>query len=322
MTPEYYANLYRRYQTYIRKYRDDSPVSKICCGPNASDYFWTEGVLKTCYAQPHEDSAHGYMDGLSLHYYVVPENWSRKGSATDFDDKSWYKTLSKAIYMDELIERHSTIMDKYDPEKKIGMMVDEWGCWYDVEPGTNPGFLYQQNTMRDALTAGVTLNIFNKHCDRVKMACIAQLVNVLQSVVLTEGPKMILTPTYHVFHMYRHHQDAELVESFVEGNKKIGIEDEYQVSEIMESVSIGTDGVINVTVNNLSVVEDAPIEISLTELEPSSVEAAVLTGGICAHNTFEEPENVKEETFTGFKTEGRKISFIAPACSVISLRIK
>ena len=322
MTPEYYANLYRRYQTYVRQYRNDAPIKKVCCGPNASDYFWTKDVMKTCYSQPHPDSVHGYMDGLSLHYYVVPETWDKKGSATDFDEKSWYKTLSKALYMDELIVRHGAIMDQYDPEKKIGMMVDEWGCWYDVEPGTNPGFLYQQNSMRDALTAGVTLNIFNKHCDRVKMACIAQTVNVLQAVILTEGPKMILTPTYHVFHMYRHHQGAELVESFVEGNKTIGIEDEYQVSEVTESVSVGSDGVVNVTVNNLSASEAAPIEISLTELEPSSVEAAILTGGICEHNTFEEPENVKEKAFTEFKIEGRKISFMAPACSIISLRIK
>ncbi|MDE5866815.1 MAG: alpha-N-arabinofuranosidase, partial [Lachnospiraceae bacterium] len=260
MTPEYYANLYRRYQTFVRQYRNDAPIKKVCCGPNASDYFWTKDVLKTCYSQPHSYSTHGYMDGLSLHYYVVPENWSKKGSATDFDEKSWYKTISKALYMDELIVRHSAIMDQYDPEKKIGLMVDEWGCWYDVEPGTNPGFLYQQNTMRDALTAGVTLNIFNKHCDRVKMACIAQLVNVLQAVILTEGSKMILTPTYHVFHMYRHHQGAELVESFIEGNKTIGVEAEYQVSEVMESVSVGADGVVNVTVNNLSASEAAPIE--------------------------------------------------------------
>ena len=322
MTPEYYANLYRRYQTYVRQYRNDAPIKKVCCGPNASDYFWTKDVMKTCYSQPHPDSVHGYMDGLSLHYYVVPETWDKKGSATDFDEKSWYKTLSKALYMEELIMRHGAIMDQYDPEKKIGMMVDEWGCWYDVEPGTNPGFLYQQNTMRDALTAGVTLNIFNKHCDRVKMACIAQIVNVLQSVILTEGPKMILTPTYHVFHMYRHHQGAELVESFIEGNKTIGIEEEYQVSEVMESVSVGADGVVNVTVNNLSASEAAPIEISLTELEPSSVEAAILAGGICEHNTFDEPENVKEKAFTEFKTEGRKISFTVPACSIISLRIK
>ncbi len=322
MTPEYYANLYRRYQTFIRQYNSDAPIKKVCCGANAADYFWTEGVLKTCFAEPHNDFAHGYMDGLSLHYYVVPNTWEKKGQATEFDVKTWYNTLSKALFMEELITRHGAVMDRYDPEKKIGMLVDEWGCWYDVEPGTNPGFLYQQNTMRDALVAGVTLNIFNKHCDRVKMACIAQLVNVLQSVILTEGPKMILTPTYHVFHMYKHHQGAKLLDSFIESNRMVGEDEEHQVPQVTESVSVDTDGVINVTVNNLSVTENAPIEMTFAELMPSSIEAAVLTGEMKAHNTFEEPENVKEAEFKDFNTDGRKVSFTIPACSVISFRIK
>lgn len=323
MTPEYYGNLYRRYQTYIRQYRKDAPIKKICCGANVADYFWTENVLKTCTAapQPGGGSNPGFMDGLSLHYYVHPGGWQNKGSATDFDDKIWYQTLSRATYMEELIERHGAIMDQYDPEKKIGMMVDEWGCWFDVEPGTNPGFLYQQSTMRDALVAGITLNIFNKHSDRVKMACIAQMVNVLQAVILTEGPKMILTPTYHVFHMYKYHQDADLVESFVEGNKTIGEEDEFQVPQISESVSVSADGTVNITINNLSVTENVPVEVSFAELLPSRVEAAILTGKMCAHNTFDEPENVKESVFNDFETKGGKLSFTAPACSVISFRV-
>ena len=184
MTPDYYGNLYRRYQTYVRQYHKDAPIQKICCGANVDDYDWTENVLKTCTAKPAPGNGNpGFMDGLSLHYYVHPGGWQDKGSATDFDEKKWYLTLEKALYMEELIKRHGAIMDQYDPDKKIGMMVDEWGCWFDVEPGTNPGFLYQQNTMRDALVAGITLNIFNKNCDRVKMACIAQMVNFLQSVI-------------------------------------------------------------------------------------------------------------------------------------------
>lgn len=322
MTPAYYANLYRRYQTYVRQYDHEKPIRKICCGANSADYFWTEGVLKTCFQQPHSDYAHGYMDGLSLHYYVIPESWEIKGSATEFDDKAWYKTLAKAEYIEELIRHHGAIMDQYDPEKKIGMMVDEWGCWFAVEPGTNPGFLYQQNTMRDALVAGVSLNIFNKHCDRVKMACIAQMVNVLQSVILTEGPKMILTPTYHVFHMYKHHQDAELVESYLEGNTVIGVEEEYQVQLLNESVSVDADGYVNVTLNNLSVTEDAPVEMCFAELKPSNVAATILTQEMHAHNTFDEPERVKEEVFTDFEAEDGKICFTAPACSVISFRIQ
>ncbi len=324
MTPEYYGNLYRRYQTYVRQYNNDAPIQKICCGANAADYFWTEGVLKTCTAAPApgpDADNPGFMNGLSLHYYVHPGGWENKGSATEFDSKIWYQTLCKAIYMEELIRRHGAVMDQYDPQKKIGMMVDEWGCWFDVEPGTNPGFLYQQNTMRDALVAGITLNIFNKHCDRVKMACIAQMVNVLQAVILTEGPRMVLTPTYYVFHMYRHHQDAELVESYVEGNQSIGEEAAYQVPQISESVSVGEDGTVNITVNNLSVTEDVPMEISFAELVPSRIEAVILTGAMCAHNTFEEPENVKETGFCDYKTEANKIRFTAPPCSVISFRV-
>ncbi|MBD5458882.1 MAG: alpha-N-arabinofuranosidase [Lachnospiraceae bacterium] len=319
MTPEYYGNLYRRYQTYVRQYNSDAPIQKICCGANEGDYHWTENVLKTCTAHPKPGD--GFMSGLSLHYYVLPGDWKVKGSATDFDEKTWYKTLKKALYMDELINRHGAIMDQYDPDKKIGMMVDEWGCWFDVEPGTNPGFLHQQSTMRDALVAGITLNIFNKHCDRVKMACIAQMVNVLQSVILTEGPKMILTPTYHIFHMYKHHQDAELVESFIEGNKTVGMEED-QVPEISESVSVSADGTVNVTLSNLSVTEDVPVEMILTEIEPSQIEAAILTGKMNAHNTFEEPETVKEKVFTNYQADGRKISLTMPACSVIAFRIK
>ncbi len=323
MTPEYYGNLYRRYQTYVRHYDHAAPIQKICCGANVADYFWTEGVLKTCFELPQPNNIPtGYMDGLSLHYYVHPGGWDNKGSATEFDEAVWYKTMAKALYMEELIERHGAIMDRYDPEKKIGMMGDEWGCWFDGEPGTNPGFLYQQNTMRDAVVASVSMNIFNRHCDRVKMACIAQMVNVLQSVILTEGPKMILTPTYHVFHMYRHHQDAELVESCIDGNRMIGTGADNQVPFLNESVSVDKDGYVNVTVANLSTKEDAPVEMSFMELMPKEITAAVLKGEMHAHNTFDEPENVKEEAFDAYEVKDGKVCFTAPACSVISFRVR
>ena len=135
-----------------------------------------------------------FMDGLSLHYYTVARDWKNKGSAIDFDERDWFMTMKKTLMMDELVTRHSTIMDQYDPDKRVGLIVDEWGTWHDPEPGTHPRFLYQQNTLRDALVAGINLNIFNNHCDRVQMANIAQTINVLQAVILTEGEKMILTP--------------------------------------------------------------------------------------------------------------------------------
>ena len=323
MTPEYYANLYRRYQTYVRHYDNSAPIKKVCGGANVADYFWTEGVLKTCYAAPQPPMAHGFMDGLSLHYYVHPEGWEIKGSATDFDEKVWYKTLWKALYMEELINRHGAIMDQYDPEKEVGMIVDEWGCWFTVEPGTNPGFLYQQNTMRDALVAGLSLNIFNKHCDRVKMACIAQMVNVLQSVILTEGEKMILTPTYHVFHQYRHHQDADLVESCITGNSTLDAgEKEYQVPKLHESVSIDKDGIVTITLNNLSTTDSEEVEVAFTELNPSDVSASIVNQEMHAYNTFEEPENVTEEAFTAYEITEKGLKFTIPACSVVAFRVK
>ena len=320
MTPEYYGNLYRRYQTFIRHYNHAAPIQKICCGPNAGDARWTQEVLKTCYAHPSSPEAHGFMDGLSLHYYTVPGDWQKKGSATEFDENEWYLTLHKALRMDELIRMHSAVMDQYDPEKKIGLMVDEWGNWFDVEPGTNPGFLYQQNTMRDALVAAVSLNIFNKHCDRVRMACIAQLVNVLQSVILTEGDRMVLTPTYYVFHMYKHHQGATLLDSVLTGAAQIG--GENSVPNLQESVSQQTDGTICVTLANLSTTDSADVDIVFADKKTETVQAAILTGTMQAHNTFDEPDVVKEEEFEGVKLTQKGLSLTVPACSVVSLRIR
>jgi len=202
------------------------------------------------------------------------------------------------------------------------MMVDEWGCWHDVEPGTNPGFLYQQNTMRDALTAGVSLNIFNKHCDRIKMACIAQIVNVLQSVILTEGKKMLLTPTYHVFHMYKYHQDADLVESWLEGAGKTGVKETEMVPEVQESVSVDENGVLTVTLNNLCTEAEKEIELVLTKKKPAHVSARIVHGKMQAYNSFEEPERVTEEDFTDFRLTDRGLTFTIPACSVLMFRVE
>ena len=260
------------------------------------------------------------MDGLSLHYYTVPHEWSKKGQATGFDVNDWYLTLSKTLFMEELINRHGAIMDQFDPDKKIGMMVDEWGTWYDVEPGTNPGFLYQQNTMRDALVAAINLNIFNKHCDRVKLACIAQMVNVLQAVVLTEGEKMILTPTYHVFRMYKKHQGAELLDSYIADVCQIGT-GEHKVPNLQESVSVAEDGTITVTIANLSVTDSYPVDIAFVEKKAVSAKATILSGKMDAYNTFEEPENVKEEVFTNVSITDDGVSLVIPACSVISMEI-
>ncbi len=316
MTPEFYANEYRRYETYVRNYPnpdnpDRKPIVKIACGPNIDDYNWTETVVK---------NAGPFMDGISLHYYVVPHDWAHKGSATQFTDAEWYLTMKKALRMEELLHIHSAILDRYDPAKRIGLMVDEWGTWFDCEPGTNPGFLYQQNTMRDALVAGITLNIFNKHSDRVRMANIAQLVNVLQAVILTEGEKMLLTPTYHVFHMYKSHQDATLIDSYVE-TKEVGLEDENMVPDLLESASIAEDGSITLTITNLSLEESIPVDGQVIDTEIKGCTATILTNEMNAYNTFDTPTVVAPITFTDFTATGSKLQFTMPPCSVVKFTI-
>ena len=320
MTPEHYANEYRRYQTYVRNYDPEKPIKKVCCGANVDDYHWTEGVMKTCFDHT-EEQFHGFMDYLSLHYYVHPEGWEIKGSATEFDEETWYKTLNKALHMDELVTRHGNIMDKYDPEKKIGMCVDEWGGWYTCEPGTNPGFLYQQNTVRDALIAGITLNIFNKHCDRVKMAALAQMVNVLQAVLLTEGEKMIKTPTYHVMHMYRYHQGAKLLDSALSSVDEVGI-NEWKVPKLTESVS-EKDGIITITVNNLSVEEEEKLDIQFANEGYKVLEAKVVTDSdMHSKNTFEDPERVIEKDLDGVEVSQKGLLVTLPKNSVVMIRVE
>lgn len=312
MTPEFYGNIYRRYQTYCRNYGDNK-LYKICCGPNADDFDWTDKVMSLIKDQ--------FADAISMHYYTVPGGWEKKGHALGFDEKRYYETIEATLRIEPMIERHLDIMSKYDPEHKVKLIVDEWGTWYDVEEGTNPGFLYQQNTVRDALVAGITLNIFNKHSDRVKMAALAQMVNVLQSVLLTEGGQMIKTPTYHVMHMYRHHQGADLLESTLTGAGEIG-SDEWKVPKITESVSMDKDGVITVTMNNLSVEASEKVEIQLANRGYHVTEAKIVTDSdMHAHNTFEAPDTVTEKDFTAYEETENGVNVTMPANSVIELRL-
>ena len=312
MRPEYYADVYKRYQTFCRNYSGNR-LYRIACGSSSADYNWTEVMMKNL------DSNN--VDAIDLHYYTMPV-WPEMESATDFDDELYYKTIAAANFSDELITRHSEIMNRYDPEKKIGLVIGEWGCWHKVEEGTNPGFLYQQNTMRDALVAGITLNIFNKHSDRVKMACIAQLINVLQSVMLTDGEKMIKTPTYYVFHMMRHHQGASLLGSELVGSGTVG-KDKNELPKVIESVSEDADGVITVTLTNNSLEASEEIEISLTADSASYnvKEARFIAGAMNAHNTFDQPEVVEEKDFDAFKKDADGIKVTIPACSVVTLRL-
>lgn len=289
MRPEYYADLYRRYASYVRNFSGNK-IYKIACGPNTADYNWTEVLMR---------EAGRHMDGLSLHYYTVPgKSWQDKGSATQFNEEEWFSTMKKTLYMDELLTKHSTIMDKYDPEKRVALIVDEWGTWHNVEPGTNPGFLYQQNTMRDALVAGINFNLFHEHCDRVKMTNIAQTINVLQAVILTEGSKMVLTPTYHVFNMYKVHQDAELLNMYLQETEYVYGKE--KVPQVSASCSVDGEGRINVSLCNLNPKEDVFIKCELRGDSKTKVEGTVLMADrMNALNDFRNLDAVKPKIFEG-----------------------
>ncbi|GGF97951.1 alpha-N-arabinofuranosidase [Paenibacillus abyssi] len=312
MRPEYYADLYRQFQTYVRNYGDNK-VYKIACGPNSDDYRWMEVLMR---------EAHSKMDAISLHYYTVPGKWQNKGAATGFSEEEWFVTLEKALYMDELITKHSAIMDQYDPQKRVGLIVDEWGTWYDVEPGTNPGFLYQQNTVRDALVAGLSLHIFHNHCDRVEMANIAQIVNVLQSVILTEGEKMVLTPTYHVFDMYKVHQDASMLstncvsEDYTSGGRNL--------PKVSVSASKDAEGRMHISLCNLDHKSGAEVHIDLRGLNGRSVRISgteLTSDRMEAHNTFDRPDAVKPSEFKAFSLEGSTLTANLSPMSVTVLEL-
>ena len=307
MRPEYYADEFRRYNTFVKSYSGNT-IQRFACGANDEDYHWTDILMSV---------AGSRMNGLSLHYYTVPtNNWGKKGAATGFPEAEWHGTLWKALRMEPIVSHHAAIMDQTDPKKHIGMIVDEWGVWTDVEPGTNHGFLYQQNSIRDALAAAVTLDIFQAHCDRVKMANIAQTVNVLQAMILTDKEKMLLTPTYHVFDLYKVHQDATAlpVEVATTGYK-LG---DKEVPSVHASASRDKAGHIHLSVSNLQPQEAAQVTVNLKGAECTNVEGQVLTGpAIDSHNTFDVPDAVKPVPFKAFELKDGALTLTLPARSVV-----
>lgn len=302
MRPEYYADVYKRYQTFCRNYSGNR-LYRIACGPSSADYNWTEAMMKNL------DSNN--VDAIDLHYYTMPV-WPEMESATDFDDELYYKTIAAANFSDELITRHSEIMNRYDPEKKIGLVIGEWGCWHKVEEGTNPGFLYQQNTMRDAIVAAIELNVFNRHSDRVVMANLAQAVNVLQSVILTEGDKMIKTPTYHVFDLFKTHQNNEAVYCYTQNEN---MSEGQNAPMISVSASVNEKS-MTVTATNCSLTEEAAVECSIFGFKASSVSCRILTNEAHSYNDFDCPDRVSISEHTAvIKDNVLKLNI--PPCAVV-----
>lgn len=307
MRPEYYADLYRRYNTFVKNYSGNE-VFRIAGGANADDYNWTEVVMK---------ESGSLMDGLSLHYYTIPTGvfFGDKGAATGFPEQQWHSTLWQALRIDELIARHSAIMDKYDPEKKVAMIVDEWGIWANVEAGTEPGFLYQQNSIRDALVAALSLHVFHRHGERVTMANIAQVINVLQAMVLTDKEKMLLTPTYHVFEMFRVHQGAQVVP--VEIETEPYVQEGLSVPKIDAAATLAQDGAIHMSLVNLLPDDSVMAEVKVFGKTTKSIRGRLLTAEkIDSHNTFDQPDRVKPKEVTGASLQNNTISIELPAKSV------
>jgi alpha-N-arabinofuranosidase len=314
MRPEFYADNFRRYNTFIKNYGSGpgSRLYRVACGPSDADYEWTDTLMKIAGKQ---------MDGLALHHYTIPSgDWAKKGSATEFGRPEYFSALGSTLGMEELVAKHSAIMDKYDPAKRVGLIVDEWGIWTDVEPGTNPGFLYQQNSMRDAIIAALNLHIFQAHADRVAGANIAQMVNVLQAMILTDHDKIVLTPTYHVFEMFKVHQDAVSIP--VELKTLDLAQSPVRIPEVSASASRDSDGSIHLSLVNTN--PDGPVTISCTIVGAAlrAPTGRILTAPtMTSHNTFEAPHAVEPVAFKGATVSGDHVSVTLPPLSVAVLEL-
>ncbi|PPK86152.1 alpha-N-arabinofuranosidase [Neolewinella xylanilytica] len=311
MIPEYYANLYRQYATFMTDWTNSDRLYRIASGANVADYHWTEVMMR--------DIPHNLLEGVALHSYSFVE-WNDKGSASDFDEAQYFSTMQTALRMEELVEKHSAIMDKYDPARRVGLIVDEWGGWYQVEPGTNPGFLYQQNTMRDAMIAATTLNIFNNHSERVRMANLAQTVNVLQAVILTNGKDMILTPTYWIMHLYKAHQDADYLPIELD-NLTYGFADE-ELPAISASASRDSTGTVHVTLANIALSETHTVSLAIDGVDLSRATGTILTSDrVQDHNTFDHPERIVPAAFTGMEDGDGGLQLTIPPFSAVVIEI-
>lgn len=305
MRPEYSADLHRRYQTFVKAPREMG-MKKVATGANVDDYNFTEVLMARAARQ---------MDAISLHHYTFTERWEVKGKATGFAEPQWASVMKNALRMDELVTKHSAIMDKHDPEKRVGLYVDEWGTWYDQEEGSTPGFLYQQNSLRDAHVAALTLNIFHRHTDRVKLAAIAQMVNVLQAMILTDKERMVLTPTYHLFDMYVPFQGATPYPATVSNARYTSGGIDLPMVDV--SAARATDGALWVSLTNLDPNRATRVTTNLS----GSGSGRILTAkAMDAHNTFDRPETVKPAAYSA-KSVGGKLSFDLPAKSIVVVKV-
>lgn len=320
MRPEHYADEYRRYSTYLRNLSGNE-LFLIACGADAGrpggHYDWTEVLMRRAIEDGGKPQSWP-MHGLSLHYYTRPRGDLSRTTATDFAERDWFELLKSALYTEELVSSHAAIMDRYDPDKRVALIVDEWGTWHDVEPGTHPRFLYQQSSLRDALIASLSLDVFNRHCDRVRGAQIAQTINVLQAMALTEGLQMLLTPTYHVFEMYRGHHGAVLAPLEIQSDKyQFG---DGSIPAVSASASRNADGELLLTMSNLAPKSAQQVTCEMLGRSFSRVDGRVLTAATMqAHNSFEEPHRVVPVAFDSTTLDGATLRLTLPAKAIVAL---
>lgn len=311
MTPDYYTDLFKRYGTYMRA----GNLIKIASGGIDTDYNWTETVLKK--TQNYKQLIQGY----SFHYYSVYPSWAKKGSATMFEENEWFHMIKTTLLMEDRLKKQIALMEEYDPENKIGLMADEWGTWYEVEPGTNPGFLYQQNTLRDAVIASLFLNIFNNHAERVKMANIAQTINVLQAMLLTKEDQLVKTPSYYVFKMYKVHQDATLLPLNIECEDYEF--DNLKLPSVNASASVDKEGVIHISLTNINPEKDIELSLDLRGTDKlTDTSAEIITAEkMNSYNDFGKDEEVSIKEFSNYELGNNEIKVKLPAKSVVTISL-
>ena len=320
-TPEYFSNEYRKFATFFHKngatfhMHNDNTALRVASGPNNDDTKWMEVVLR---------EAGPMMDAISLHYYTVWHgDWTQRNTATalNFPAAQWNEILYQAWRMDEILRAHEAVMDKADPKKRIALFVDEWGTWYAPEKGTEPGHLYQQNTLRDALVAAGTLNIFHAHADRVRMANIAQAVNVLQAMLLTDGAKMAKTPTYYAFAMYLPFQDANFIPVAAPAPMLKAESGSFPAFTL--SAAKAKDGKIYVAVANADKDKSYQLAIDLGALKATKVHGQVLTANkLDAHNTPGLAEQIAPTPYRGGRISGGKLLLDVPSKAVVMVGLE
>jgi alpha-N-arabinofuranosidase len=316
MRVDYAADVTRRYSTYI-KVPYGTKTLKMASGASDNlaadaEFVWTEGMMK---------NASKAFDGFGIHYYTFPDGIENKQSATEFDEASWARTMAEAEKMDGYIKAHAAIMDRYDPTKRIAMAIDEWGNWWAPTPGSHRGFLQQQNTLRDAVTAALNINIFTHYGDRLRMANIAQMANVLQAMILTDGPKMVLTPTYHVFEMYKPFQDAMSVPIALDVPDYVN--GKIHVPAVSAAAARAKDGKLYIALTNVDPNRPVNLAMTLGGSTATGVSGRILTAPtIQSRNDFAHPELVKPVAFDGARLEGRTLRVALPPHAVVMLSVR